>query len=374
MLKAYKTELNLTPDQLQKLKQDTGNVRKIYNIYVAFNKTRQELGESLMFGYDFSKYFNNNLVEEYPYIKLTSSKAIKQSIMNCDRAWKTFFKKFKEGQGAPKFKKYFNSVGVYLPRDNSKDIQVERHRLKVPTYKWLRLKEKGYIPTKGVVYNSITLTLSKDGRAFASVLVDQPDVKKEFKDKTEGVGIDLGVKVFASISNGVEYGNINKTPKVVGLKKKLKKLNRKLSKKVYRSNNYRKLLITKNKVERRLNDIRKDYYRKVAIALVKAKPEFIALEDLCIKSMLKNKGLAGKIREMNFYNFRVFLENKAKEYGVEVRYVDRWFPSSKTCNKCGVVKGKLPLSERIFKCECGYEVDRDLNAAYNIRDAATPKV
>lgn len=368
MIRAYKTEIKLTEKQHSKLKQDVGNVKKIYNIMIFHNKYLHEKGEGFLGGYDFSKEFNNKLVEDYPYIKLTSSKAIKQSIMDCDKAFKNFFK---SKGGFPKPKLRIHNKGVYLPRNNINDIEIDRHKIKVPTYGWLRVKEKGYLPTKGVVYKSVTLSLGKNGRAYASLLVEEDSNVKPVELKDKGIGIDLGIKTFATTSDNIQFSNINKSEKVKSLEKLLKRVNKIVSRKSKNSNNKRKVLLRKNKIESTLTNIRRDYYQKVAISLVKTKPKFIAIEDLLIKSMMKNKVLAGKIGKANFYNFRVFLERKCRERGIEVRYVGTFFPSSKTCSSCGEVKDKLSLSERDYVCTCcGVVLDRDLNAAINIRNYA----
>lgn len=369
MIRAYKTELKLTEDQGKKLRQDLGNVRKIYNIMIDYNKALYEKDKVFCFGYDFSKIFNKGLYKDYSYIKLTSSKAIKQSIMNCDRALKSFLKKPKNG--FPKYKNRYSKVGVYLPRNNVKDIIVERHRVKVPTYGWLRLKEYGYLPTKGVKYKSVTLKRDKD-RFFITLLVDtvESGLDIPYTPESEGIGIDLGIKDFATISDGSVIPNINKTKRVKTLEKRLKYYQRVVSRRQKDSKRRYKALLKKQKIERKLYNIRQAFYRSVVTNLVKTKPEFIALEDLDVKGMLKNKGLADKISKSNFYNFRLFIESVCSRVGIPIRYVDRHFPSSKTCSSCGKVKGKLSLSKRTYECSCGLSLDRDLNAAINIKNFA----
>lgn len=369
MIKAYRTELKLTEGQKLKLKQDLGNVRKVYNIMINYNKALYEKDKIFCYGYDFSKIFNKELHKEHPYIKLTSSKAIKQSIMNCDKALKSFLKKPKNG--FPKYKNRYSKVGVYLPKNNVKDVLVERHRVKVPTYGWLRLKEFGYLPTNDVKYKSVTLKKDK-GRYFITLLVDieQNLISTTYKPETEGIGVDLGIKEFATFSNGMSVENINKSKRVQKLEKRLKYYQRQVCRRSKGSNRRFKALLKKQKIERKLNNIRQEFYRSVVTNLVKTKPEFIAIEDLDIKGMLKNKGLADKISKSNFYNFRLFMENVCSRLGIPVRYVDRYFPSSKTCSSCGKIKDKLSLSERTYKCSCGLSLDRDLNAAINIKNFA----
>lgn len=371
MMKAYKVELKLTKEQKQKVKQDIGNVRKVYNLYLNYvfgDKENKPEKLNFISGFDFSKKLNHEIINDHEYLRLTSSKAIKQSIMNCDKAFKSW-KKNKYKAGKPKFKSRTSKVGVYLPKNSPKGIVVERHKIKVPTYGWLRLKEFGYIPLRGE-YKSVTLTRTVDDRYFCSVLVNVEMKDVVHREHSSGIGIDLGIKMFVTTSDNQCFENINKTVNIKRIKKHLKFYNRKLSKKKYGSNNYYKLLKKKNALDKRLSNKRKEYYKSVANILVKAKPEFIALENLSVKDMLKNKGLADKISEMNFYNFRLYLEQKAKENNIAIRYVDRYFPSSKTCSCCGSVKDKIKLSERVFKCDCGFEIDRDLNAAINIKNFA----
>jgi putative transposase len=372
MIRAYRVELNLTEIQKQKVNQDIGNVRKIYNLMIDYNQKLYKESGVFCFGYDYSKIFNKEFYKEYPYIKLTSSKAIKQSIMNCDKALKDFLKK--AGKGFPKFKNRHSKVGVYLPRNNPRDIEVDRHKVKVPTYGWLRLKEFGYLPYSddNITYKSVTLK-RENGRYFLSLLVEDTFevVKPDYTSLTEGVGIDLGVKDFATLSDGTVIGNINKSEKVRRLERRLKYYQKVLSRKMKGSNRKFKTLKKKQKVERWIKNIRKGFYRNFVTLLVKTKPEFIAIEDLCIKTMLKNKGLADKISKSNFYNFRLFLENVCSREGISVRYVDRFYPSSKTCSSCGNVKSKLSLSERVYNCDlCGLSLDRDINAAINIKNFA----
>ena len=329
---------------------------------------------------DFSKWLNNEFIPnnpEYKWIKNVSSKAVKQSIMNGEKAFKRFFK----GESKfPRFKKKKNqNVKAYFPKNNKTDWIVERHRVKIPTLKWVRLKEKGYIPINAKV---ISGTISfKAGRYYVSILFDENKQNKNYLTYTEGIGIDLGVKEFAVISNNIVKPNINKTSKVKKLEKKLKREQRRLSKKyenkkkggeksVTKSANIDKQVLKIQKLHQRLNNIRIDYINQIVSELVKNKPEFITIENLNIKGMMKNRYLSKAIAQQNFYNFRIKLQNKCKQFGIELRIVSRFYPSSKLCSDCGSIKKDLKLSDRVYICsECGYENDRDFNAAINLKNA-----
>lgn len=229
MLKAYKIEIKPTNKQIIKINQTIGVCRFIYNFYIAHNKEVYEETGSCVSGMSFSKWLNNEFIpnnQDYLWIKNVSSKSVKQSIMNGEKAFKKFFKK----QSAfPKFKKKNKSnVGMYLPKNNKTDFTLERHRIKVPTLGFVRLKEFGYIPLNSMI-KSGTITKKCD-RYYISIIVEEV-VKQNNKPYSSGIGIDLGIKEFATISDKRVYKNINKTNTIKKLKKSLKRQQRKLSRK-----------------------------------------------------------------------------------------------------------------------------------------------
>ena len=384
MLKSYKTEIFPTSEQKQIIHRTIGVCRYVYNFYLAHNKEIYEKEEKFVSGYDFSKWLNNEYLPknpEFSWIREVSSKSVKQSIMNAQRAFKNFFS---HKSGFPNWKKKSNSdVKMYFVRTNAKTIiACERHRIKIPTLNWVRLKEKGYIPTNSETYIIKSGTVSmKAGRYYVSVLVEEPETEKPVLNDF-GIGIDLGIKEFAVCSDGKIYKNINKTVRIRKLEKSLKRQQRKLSRKYESlkklSNNMKGKAIRQNirkqtlKVQRlhhRLDCIRTDYINKVISELVKTKPEWITLENLNIKGMMKNRHLSKAIAQQKFFEFRTKITAKCMEYGIELRFVDRFYPSSKTCHNCGCIKSDLKLSDRIYTCsQCGYTADRDFNASLNLRD------
>lgn len=193
-----------------------------------------------------------------------------------------------------------------------------------------------------------------------------PEIK-ELKLNDFGLGIDLGVKDFVTISNGVTKKNINKTAKLKKLEKQLKREQRCLSRKYENlkkgestQKNIQKQGLKVQKLHHRINNIRTDYINKCVNEIVKTKPSYITIEDLNVKGMMKNKHLSKAVASQKFYEFRRKLEAKCKELGIELRIVDRWYPSSKLCHECGCIKKDLKLFDREYICECGYHADRDL--------------
>ncbi len=277
---------------------------------------------------------------------------------------------------------------MYFVRNNSTDCRCERHRIKIPTLGWVRLKEKGYIPTSkdGYIIKSGTVSM-KTGRYYVSVLIEIPEITKPVLNDF-GIGIDLVVKDFAVCSNGKVYKNINKSSRTKKLEKKLKREQRKLSRK-YESlkksknklkgeatrQNIRKQKLKVQKIHHKLDCIRTDYLNKAVSELVKTKPKWITLEDLNVKGMMKNRHLSKAVAQQKFFAFRTKLTDKCKEYGIELRLADRFYPSSKLCYNCGSIKFDLKLSDRTYICaECGYTADRDFNASLNLRDCPTYQI
>ena len=380
MLKAYKTEIKPTSEQAIKIRQTIGACRFIYNKYLAENIQNYKDNGTFISGMDFSKWLNNDFIPNNPefiWIKEVSSKSVKQSIMNGDKAFKNFFK---GKTGFPKFKKKGKSdVKMYFVKNNSTDCLCERHKIKIPSLGWIRLKEKGFIPTNQII-KSGTISIEAN-RYYISVLVNEEIVKPKLNDF--GIGIDLGLKDFAICSDGKTFKNINKSSNVKKLEKKLKREQRCLSRKyeflkkrggTATRQNIQKQQLKVQKIHQRLTNIRTNYLNQCINEIVKTKPSYIVLEDLNISGMMKNKHLSKAIQNQKFYEFRNKLKYKCKQFGIELRIVDRWYPSSKTCHNCGNIKKTLRLSDRKYICNCGYVSDRDYNASLNLRDAKTYKI
>ena len=383
MLKSFKTEINPTEEQKVKIRKTIGTCRYIYNFYLAHNKELHDNGEKFMSGKSFSVWLNNEYLPQNPdklWIKEVSSKSVKRSIENGCVAFTRFFK---HQSAFPNFKKKGKSeVKMYFVKNNPKDCRCERHRINIPSLGWVRIKEKGYVPTTkdGYVIKSGHVSIKAD-RYYVSVLIEIPN-NKIANNSNEGIGIDLGIKDFAIVSNGKTYKNINKSAKLKKLEKQLIREQRSLSRKyenIKKGESTQRANIQKQKrvvqkLHHKIDNIRTDYINKTIAEIVKTKPSYITIEDLNVKGMMKNRHLSKAVASQKFYEFRIKLQAKCNENGIELRVADRWYPSSKTCHCCKNIRKDLKLSDRIFKCDCGYIEDRDFNAALNLRDAMTYEV
>ena len=383
--RAYKVELKPTSEQIQIIERTMGVCRYVYNLFIATNRDNFRNGTTVyMSGYDFSKWLNNEYKIANPdklWIWEVSSKAVKKAVMNADTAYKNFLKgrvgfpKFKRRNGRP--------VSMYLPRNNAGDLKTERHRAKIPTLGWVRLKEFGYIPTKGQAV-SVTIT-RRAGRYFAAFVFETVKTEPVRAEQSSGIGIDLGVKSFAVISDGRNYPNINKSRRMRKLTKRLKHEQRKFMRKIRhrkedatkkcKRSNLDKQRLRVQRAYMRLSNKRHDYINKTVHEIVRTHPEYITIEDLNVSGMMKNRHLSRAIAESEFWYFRALLERKCREFGIQLRLAGRFYASSKTCSRCGYAKKDLQLSERVYVCpECGLVIDRDYNAAVNLRDCRKYKV
>ena len=383
MLKSFKTEINPTPEQRVRINRTVGTCRYVYNFYLSHNKALFDKGEKFMTGKGFSVWLNNEYIPNNPdkaWIKEVYSKAVKKAIEDGCTAFKRFFN---HQSAFPRFKKKSRSdVKMYFVKNNPKDCACERHRINIPTLGWVRLKEKGYIPTTKDGWKIRSGTVSvKAGRYYVSALVEVPDAEIS-NNGNEGIGIDLGLKDLAVVSNGKTYKNINKSERIKKLEKQLRREQRCLSRKyenlkkggTTQRANIHKQKLKVQKLHHRIDNIRTDHINKIIAETVKTKPSYVTIEDLNVSGMMKNRHLSKAVASQKFYEFGRKLKAKCRENGIEVRIADRWYPSSKRCHRCGRINKDLKLSDRIFRCACGYVEDRDYNASLNLRDAVTYEI
>lgn len=380
-MKAYKTEIYPTKDQIKLIHQTCGNTRYIYNQFIAFNFERLKKKEAVVSGYDYSKMINHD-PNTPSWLKTVSSKALKQSIMNASNAFWAYLKGIR---GKPNFKKKSNDESFYLIGT----FKVERHRIFLPTLKWVRLKEYGYIPKD---ISSVTVSV-KNGRYYISCL-SKTETDERIVTSGEGFGIDFGLKD-QFITRGLAIPSINRSNKVRRLEKKLRQKQRSLSRR-YESNmankvyyksgakkgqlksfdwkrplheckNLQKQQLIVNKLYERLSRIRTGYNQKALQSILKRKPSFIVIEDLNVKGLMKNKHLSKAISQAQWYQSRVFLQQQCEKLGIELRLATRFYPSSKLCSNCGYKNVNLKLKDRIWECpDCHVVHDRDENAAINL--------
>lgn len=381
-MKAYKTEIYPTKEQIKLIHQTCGNVRYIYNQYIATNFKRLEKNEPVISGYDYSKMINHDPTIPN-WLKTVSSKALKQAIMNADGALRAYLK---GNKGKPKFKKKSKHNSFYLI---GASFKVERHRIFLPTLKWVRLKEFGYIPKD---ISSVTVSV-KNGRYYISCL-SKTETDERVATSGEGIGIDFGLKD-QFITKDQTIPSINKSNKIRKLEKKLRREQRSLSRryennmtnKVYYKSGAKKgqlksfewkrpLHECKNlqkqqrivsKLYERISRIRTDYNRKGLQSILKRKPSFIVIEDLNVKGLMKNKHLSKAVSQAQWYMSRLFLQQQCEKLGIELRLAPRFYPSSKLCSNCGYKNVDLKLKDRSWECpDCHVVHNRDKNAAINL--------
>lgn len=302
---------------------------------------------------------------DYAWVRSVPEAITKQAIKDLDKAYKLFFK---SGFGKPKFKKKGKSnISFYQRTDNFR--QVDDTHIKITGIKsYIKIK-KCNIPCR--VSNT---RVSFDAKYW--FLSYTYEVQEQTCDGVDTIGVDLGIKNTAILSNGVTYENINKTPTVRKLEKQKRRLQRQISRKYEMNRQGKRFIKTENikrlekklkLIDRRLANIRNTYIHQITKDLVRTTPKKIVIEDLNVRGMLKNKHLSKAISSQCFHKFRQYLTYKCQLYGIELEIADRFYPSSKMCSCCGNVKQQLSLSERIYKCEeCGLEIDRDYNASMNL--------
>lgn len=380
-MRAYKTEIYPTKEQIKLIHQTCGNVRYIYNQYIATNFERLDKNEPIISGYDYSKMINHDPTIP-SWLKTVSSKALKKAIMNAEGALRAYLKGDK---GKPKFKKKSKYNNFYL----IEGVKVERHRIFLPTLKWVRLKEFGYIPKD---ISSVTVSV-KNGRYYISCL-SKTETDERVATSSEGIGIDFGLKD-QFITKDQTIPSINKSKKVRKLEKKLRREQRSLSR-CYESNminkvyyksgakkgqlksfewkrplheckNLQKQQRIVSKLYERISRIRTDYNRKALQSILKRKPSFIVIEDLNVKGLMKNKHLSKAISQAQWYMSRLFLQQQCEKLGIELRLAPRFYPSSKLCSNCGYKNVDLKLKDRSWECpDCHVVHNRDENAAINL--------
>jgi putative transposase len=365
--RSYKTELDPTTGQIALLCKHVGVARFVYNWALERRiKEYKETGKTSS-EYEQHKQLNALKKTEFPWMYETSKSAAQHALKNLDAAYKNFFRNLKQGKnpGFPKFKsKKTSGESFFLEYP----IRVFENKIQLPRIGKVRLKEKNYIPTSGVKIISATVS-KRAGRWFVSVQMEQE--MPELKATGEVLGIDLGVKTLAVLSDGRTFQNHKALQKY---SKKLSRLQREVSRKVKGSNNREKAKQKVAKLHYKISNIRNDSIHKMTseiLAITKPeqeRPSKIVIEDLNVTGMMKNRKLAKALSNVSFSEVRRQLDYKCKWYGVELVIVDRFFPSSKTCSCCGVVNEGLSLNDREWTCVCGAVHDRDLNAAINLKN------
>lgn len=344
-----------------------------YNEYLKGNRDTKTIKES-----EVRKYINNVLKKTtHTWLHEVSSNVMKQAVKDADGARKRWFKGISD---KPKFK--------------------SRHKSKISfyvNYESLKRTKEGFRGEKiGIVKTCQPLPKLQDGKKYSNPRITYDGrnwflsigYEKEFKSLVltgKSLGIDVGIKELAVCSDGVFKKNMNKTKTIRRLEKKLKRQQRKLSRKLesniksYGKNRkpiYRKPLYEMKNIQKqnqrirnlhkKLNDIRTNYLHPCSNEIVKTKPSRIVMEHLNIKGMMKNRHLSKAIQQQKLYEFKKQIQYKCEKYGIEFVEADKWFASSKICSCCGSINSDLKLKDRIYVCQCGLRIDRDFHASINL--------
>ncbi|MEC4805537.1 MAG: RNA-guided endonuclease TnpB family protein [Jaaginema sp. PMC 1080.18] len=361
MLLGFKTELKINNKQRTQLLQHAGTARHAWNWGLGLTKqilnhNKANPDDKIKFptAIDLHKWLVAFVKPKNPWYYQSSKCAPQYALRHLADAWKSCFKKTK---GVPKFKKIGRNDSFTL--DGA--IKINNFKIKVPKIGWLKTYER--LP-QGCTPKSVTITRQAD-RWFISFKIE---VKPMTTPKTvDVVGVDLGVQSLAVLSTGEVFEGAKSYRKYEAQLSRLQWLNRNKTK---GSSNWRKAQLKIAKLHRKIANIRKDTLNQLTTYLAKNHGT-VVIEDLNVSGMMANRKLAKAIQDMGFYEFKRQLQYKCELYGSTLLIADRWFPSSKTCSNCGQKKDSLSLSERTFNCEnCGFSIDRDLNAATNLVNLA----
>lgn len=380
MIESIKVRLLPNNKQLTKLFQYASCTRFAYNWALAREQENYKQGNKFLQDGELRKEFTRlKKQEDYKWLTKISNDVTKQAIKDACNSYKRFFK----GQSKyPKFKSKKHSKQSFY-QDNVK-IQFTDTHVKIEGFatsrkknkqklNWIKLCEKGRIPINCKYMNP---RITYDGLHWWVSVSVEVDNNTNSPPISEGIGIDLGLKDLAICSDGNTYKNINKTNKVKKIEKRKRRLQRSISRRYEKSRKGKIYCKTSNiikrekellKVSKRLTNIRHNHLHQTTSEIAKRKPSFICIEDLNVSGMMKNKHLSKAIQQQGFYEFRRQIEYKSAWNNIPVIIADRFFPSSKLCSCCGVIKKDLKLSDRIYQCDCGNTIDRDFQASLNLK-------
>ena len=369
MLRAIKIRLYPNKEQEQKINKTLGCYRFVYNHMLALKQEAYNRDKTNLRLCELSKYFYGTLRkdEQYAWLKEQNTKVMQQAMRQMLLSYDNFFKHHK---GFPRFKSKKDSQSALFPLEAISKLNTfeTRHITLTQPLKNIKFRCSDLYFNRLQKYSknirSATLSKSKSGNYFLSILVEMEDTElKRFEHTDKQVGIDLGVKDFVITSDGEVFENKHFLKKE---EKKLKRLQNQLSKKKKGSNNREKQRVKIAKLFERITNKKEAYIHYVVNELLESY-DTIFMEDLNIQGLLKNHSLAKAISEVGFYRLKQVLVNKALVNDKQVAFVDRFYPSSKTCSVCGYKKEDLKLSDREWTCpNCGTKHDRDINAAVNI--------
>ena len=359
--RAYKTEIDPNNKQKTLLVKSVGTARFAFNWALGIKKEAFDKKEKIPNAVELNRKLNKLKQTEFTWMYEVSKCSPQIALFDCDDAFKRFFRrckqKIKGKKGFPKFKHKQIGKGSFS-LDGS--IKINETYIQLPRLGKLKLKQQGYLPQQSKILGA---TVSQHvNKWFVSLQVEE-EINPPIKQQSI-VGIDLGIKMLVTISDGTEFKN----PKVLTSNLiKLKRLSKQVSRKIKGSKNRSKARKKLSKFHFHIANIRKDNLHKITSYLTKTKSK-IVIEDLNVSGMMKNRKLSRAIIDLGLFEFKRQLEYKGKWYNCEIVIADRFFPSSKKCSSCGKFKENLKLSDREYECDCGLKINRDLNAAINLEN------
>jgi putative transposase len=365
MLMGQKIRLCPTKEQEILLWQSAGTARWAYNWALKRQKENYEAGGTFLSDGTLRKEITQlKQTEEFVWLKNISNNIPKQAIKDACEAYKRFFKKL---AGFPRFKSRKRSTPKFYH---------DCEKLKVRPDKFVWLEKIGWVRASEQILPGpyCNPRISYDGKYwYLAVVVDKLKIQGPMPFNV--MGVDVGIKDLAICSDGAKYTNINKSTSVKKLEKRLKRQQRQVSHKYEmnkkgttfnKTENIQKAEVKLRHLHRKLTNIRTNHLHQTSNAIVKTKPCKVVMEDLNVSGMMRNRHLAQAIQQQKLAEFATMMQYKCEKNNILFEKVDRYFPSSKICSCCGVIKKELKLSERNYHCSCGNHMDRDVNAAINL--------
>lgn len=369
MMRAINIRLYPTGEQINLMHKHIGSMRFIYNWALARQIENYKVNGKKLSIVDLGKELTIlKNIEGYEWLYEVSNATLKESIRDLDKAYKNFF----NGSGFPKFKSKKKSKSRFYSRYDK--IYFKNGTVNLEKIGKVKYKSDYYIDLASI-HKFSNPRVTFNGRVWILSIVIETTMEKVELSKVS-IGIDLGIKKLAITNiDDLDANNINKTNKVKKLNKKLKKLQRQCSRKYelnkkggsyQKTKNIAKIELKIKKLHNKLKNIRLNHIHQTTNKIVKTKPFRVVMEDLKVSNMIKNKHLSKAISEQGFNIIINQMKYKCEKYGIEFIQVPIFYPSSKTCSYCGFIKKDIKLSDRIYKCQCGFTCDRDKNAAYNL--------